>query len=236
MGMILSLPTAPVLGLYLKGLRRAQHAGKRRAAWWTDPAVNRIAACALGAVVFLVSTLVWEIGEGRQRMAMGRDSYSLTIATGVFLLIGFALGYQYCLLRWPRRGEAFFGLILFLSWGVPLLAGILLLASTQGGAAGRFVIAMCPWVGMTTATLTDQPSGTQWERLAAIGPALALACVFWGLLEGRLRRMDRQYGIPHLPEADPFRLGISDSENLERTDGLIGAEPEPVTPSRQPER
>jgi hypothetical protein len=186
---VILLPSAtPPLGLYLKGLRRAVHEGRRRVHWWHDLAANRVAVVIFAALVGAVSTIGWELIEGRD--VSGRVQYAQSIVTGVFLVVGVAFSYQYFLLTFPRRGETYFGLFMFVIWVVPFLAGILIGASTRFDLTAQVVTSLCPWVGMATSAFSPPDQSIHWPRFATLLPAIAVAFVFAILLETRLRRLD----------------------------------------------
>jgi hypothetical protein len=224
--MMLSVTITPDAGEYIRGVLRAEHAGRRRPSPWSDAGSNRIAVFAMGALVLLGTLAVvqfigwpdnpanrtWKfnpngasewISEPRNPAALQAQLSRLTslpIAIGVLTVAAVGLGCQYFLMRARRTGLMLMGLFLFLTWLVPLLAGAIVGVTSGQTGTGLAVASLSPIFGVAFSSNLGQPPNYEMIRLAALAPPITYAFVFNYLLVVVQRRLDR---MVHVKAAKP---------------------------------
>lgn len=200
---LLILMVTPNQVEYVKGLWRALKAGRSQLSWWDDLALNRtflLIACGIVLVTPTVASSMLERDPNRAFDPRGPQSgLPLAIATGVLVVAYVGLAYQYCTIRFGRRGMTYFALFLFLAWLVPLVAGtVMAMASMRGdiGVPGAVLFGMTPisGIGMVAAG-TGEESLQIASQGSAITPALLFTFVFNSLLISARRRVDNAFQI-----------------------------------------
>ncbi len=194
-GLALGSTITPTRMEYGRGLRRALREGKRRPSVWSDEGINRWAVIAMAGVVFVASTLAWEMIAGRAAGGVNRSQFSQTIVIGVFVVAYACLGLQYFQLRFARMGSSIMAMFLFIVWLLPILLGSL--SFGMGGQEGLYqiVLAVSPITGLALSSgVTENPGNDvdQVLKLAAIAPAVTFAFLFNFLLEATQRKLDLQ--------------------------------------------
>jgi hypothetical protein len=190
---LLLMMVTPNRSEYLKGLRRASKQGRTNLPVWDDLALNRLFLVVACAIVLTAATLAWN-GAGDLRSGFRNQlmrSFPLAIATAVLTIVYFGLALQFFLLWTRMRGIIFFGLFLFLTWLLPLLAGMIVaMASPTLGPAGQVVLGLSPVVGIAMFVAPGIPETYRTIiQAAALTPALFFAFVFNGLYNMARRRV-----------------------------------------------
>lgn len=224
--MVLSATITPDGSEYVRGVLRAEHAGRRRPSPWSDAGSNRIAVLALCGLV-LVGTLAvtrfvgFPAGGGADPWANpGQDfgaanlqpqleqACSRPIAIAVLCVAYVGLGLQYFMMRARRSGMTLMGLFLFLAWLVPLLAAAILGVTSGEGKVAAVVAALSPFFGIAMSTNLYRPENADMIQLSALAPPITFAMVFNYLLVVVQRKLDRMVHakIPK-PELD---LGLAE--------------------------
>jgi hypothetical protein len=183
---------------YVKGLWRSLKRGQSHLPWWDDLALNLICVVVLSAIVLLAGTMAWQTAtQPSFESGMSSRGYSLALATGVLVTAYFGLGLQYFSLRFGARGRIYYALFLFVAWLLPLVAAVILAASSAGPGrdetAAQTVASVSPLAGIAA---TGLPIENERHRLliqgAAITPALMFVFVFHSLLVSARRRVHRE--------------------------------------------
>lgn len=195
-GLIVTVMVTPTQAEYSKGVWRALRPGQPRVSYWDDLAINRVFLITICAVVLAAATIGWNRLAERRMFAgtLDRDSFPLAIANGVLVVAYFGLAHQYFQLRFGRRGANYLALFLFLTWGVPLLVGsILLFASFADPGPAQIVYALSPVAGIGLSTEIGDRTGVNHMAVqaAAITPSLLFTFVFNGLVSSARRRVGR---------------------------------------------
>jgi hypothetical protein len=197
---ILIVMVTPSRAEYDKGLRRALKKGLTHLPWWDDLSLNRVFLAAICAIVLTTATCIWNGANGPQAGEIVRISsrpFPLAIATGVLVVAYFGLAHQYFLLRFSARGKIYFGLFLFLTWIVPLLAGSIVgLASgpMDMGRESQVIFSLSPVAGIAlTASSGDDAAYSTGIQASAITPALFFTFVFNSLLVSARRTAHRAF-------------------------------------------
>jgi hypothetical protein len=198
-GVILTTMVTPTQFEYYKGLWRARKLGKLVLPWWDDLSLNWIFLAILAAIVLAAGTLTWStpgdpVWAPMNPLSSG-GSLSLALATGVLTVAYFGLALQFFLLRFAGRGRMYFGLFLFLVWGVPLLAGAIQSVSwsprVRPAEPSYALFSLSPAAGIALAADTQIGDSAQRTAIqaAAITPALLFTFVFQSLLISARRRI-----------------------------------------------
>ncbi len=160
--------------------------------------MNWVALALIAGIVLAVGTIAGTF-PGVTSPAYGRSwgSYPLALATAVLVVSYFGLALQYFLLRFAGRGTTYFGLFLFLTWALPMVAGTIhgwASGPMRTSEAGYPFYALSPIAGIgMVATIGDEGFATAIQS-SAITPALLFTFVFqYLLLGGRARD---QGGLP----------------------------------------
>jgi len=175
-GLLLVLISTPARARFAKGIR---HARKLALPWvppWDDAAVNW-ASLPLFALVLLFGVLASAV-IGTPLRLLGPQLLA-GAAVAAFTLLYFGYAKQVFSLAYPKNGDSYFGLLLFLLWVFPLLAGLILTVSSDFGAPSEEILAISPLAGIGIA-LSDPirrslPTATGVALLASIIPALGFA-------------------------------------------------------------
>lgn len=207
-GVVLATTVTPDHGEYLKGVRRALRVGRRRPPIWADSASNAWAAYGLAALVALGATIATEaltlaVRNGYDPLTgtiqytpidPGRFNYSITIAIGVFTVAYYALGKQYFALKYARKGETYYRLLLFLIWGLPPLFGVAAGVASFDDKFVQTIMGVSPWAGMLLSIkgLFPDSEAAETVRFVALLPSITLAFVFQFLLTNQQRRIDHK--------------------------------------------
>jgi len=168
-GLILVSLTTPTLLEYVIGLRRARKEGEAGPSVWSDSAPNRPIVAALCGVLLATASILGT-GMDDSPAARGeptRASFPLAVAVGCLTVAYYGLAAQYFQIRFGRRGPSFLGLFLFVAWGLPMVLGVIILASMGPGgaeASTTMVFSASPIVGLAAA-------GGVMEEQAGPGPA-----------------------------------------------------------------
>jgi hypothetical protein len=208
LAMVLSITITPDRAEYIKGLRRALHRGEHRPSPWADAGTNRIALFVLCAIVLIGATVAWEAIEGRE--TLGRGRYSQTIAIGVLVVAYFGLGAQYFALRLSRYGQAFMALFLFVAWTIPIVAGLVALASWRASpVVGQAILGLSPITGIALSSTAPNQGISENVRLFALAPAVTFAFVFNFLMVTVQRRIDLTVRTAHAERFGSRDNGLS---------------------------
>ncbi|HWE35374.1 MAG TPA: hypothetical protein VG406_02295 [Isosphaeraceae bacterium] len=217
---MLSVTITPDGGEYVRGVLRAEHAGRRRPSPWSDAGSNRIAVFAMGAIVLLGTLAVvrfvgWPDNPAARTWRFGADGSewtseprpvaglqaelerltSMPIAIGVLTVAAVGLGFQYFLMRARRSGLTLMFLFLFLTWLVPLLVGAIVGVTGGNTGTGLAIAALSPIFGVALSSNLGQPPNYEAIRLAALAPPITYAFVFNYLLVVVQRRLDRMVHV-----------------------------------------
>lgn len=204
-GVVLGATFTPNQSTYLRGVRRALHAGQRRPSPWSDAGVNRLGVGLLGAIVLGAATIAWEAIEGR---VAGAGNYSLSIAVGVLVVLYMGFGYQAAVLSFPKRGVSYFVLFLFFVWFLPLFLGAILLSSGLDESRAYAVFGISPLAGilLSSGLTREAADALNAARVSAIAPAVSFLVLFYLRLDQVQRRLDRQVraSLPPAKALDPW--------------------------------
>lgn len=214
LGLILTSTITPTQSEYVRGLRRAIRYGQLRPSFWSDEGVNRLAVGIIAAIATLGATIGWEAIEGRINQS---SLYSQTIAIATLVLLYFGLGLQFSLLRAPKRGATYFGLLLFFAWVLPLILGLIAVASGAENSA-PLLFGISPVAGIVLSSGAIDVELATPSRAAALLPAVTFTVIFYFLLDATQRRLDRSVrsSMPQV-ELDPW----SNPEPKEAASDLI---------------
>jgi|GEM_PF-1711044 len=175
-GLLLVLTTTPIRARFAKGIRQARKLGLPWVPPWSDTAVNWT-PLPLFALVLLVGTLAGMFIASPIRL-FGPHIFA-GAAIAAFTLLSFGYAKQVFSLAYPKHGDSYFGLILFLLWILPLLAGFLLTVFSDSGTSPKEVFAISPLAGIGLAISTPMkrsfPTATGVAVLASFIPALVFA-------------------------------------------------------------
>jgi hypothetical protein len=190
----------PTQAEYTKGLRRAQKQGRSHLPPWDDLALNRVFLLLACAILLVTATVAW---TGRPAPTTGfaavmATAFPLAIANGVLVVAYFGLAMQYFLLRFGGRGVMYFGLFLFLTWIIPLVAGtILMMASNYApphNSPAQLIFSASPIAGLGLSTVgSDNESFLKALQGVSITPALLFTFVFNTLLTSARRLHHRAF-------------------------------------------
>lgn len=186
---------------YVRAVRRALRSGRHRPSVWDDAGTNRVALFGLCAMVFLGSTLSWELIAGRS----GGDAstYSQTIAVGVFTAAYFGLGLQFFRLRVARTGGSLFTLFLFVVWLMPVLIGSVAVGANVNRSTFQLILCLSPITGIALSSGLLETTTERAFKLAALAPAITFAFVFNYLLVATQRRIDLTVRTASPPPHEP---------------------------------
>ena len=213
-GIVLATTVTPDSNEYTKGVRRALRAGRRRPSIWADAASSAWCVYGLAGLVALGATIATErltiaIQNGYDintqsikyaQVDPGRYSYSITIAIGVFTVAYYGLGKQFFALRFGRKGEIYYRLLLFLLWFLPPFVGIAAGVTSANNQVIQSIVALSPWAGMVLSIvgLLPESEAAETVRFISLLPSIALAFVFHGLLTNQQRKIDHALRDPNL--------------------------------------
>jgi hypothetical protein len=198
---LLTATVTPGRAEYLKGLWRARDRGRTHLHWWDDLALNRVYLFIACALVLVGGNVTWSqawAGRGFDRSSTAAG-FPLAIAMGVLVVGYVGLGLQYFLLQFGARGRMYFGLFLFFTWLLPLVAGAIVAMPTSSmidTAPSQALLSLSPVVGIASIAA---PSGATSSggaiacQVAAITPPLLFAFLFNGLLVAARRRTYRTF-------------------------------------------
>jgi hypothetical protein len=186
---------------YLKGLLRAKKQGLSHLSAWDDLTLNRLFLAAVCAILLVTGTVIWRAGIGAPLAlpAEAVKNYPLGVAMGVLVVAYIGLGMQYFMLRFGARGKMYFGLFLFLTWILPMVAGtIFMLASMPRDTSqvAQIIYAVSPCAGLAMCSVAgngNDPHFTTVLQGSAITPALFCAFIFNSLLISARRRLHRDF-------------------------------------------
>jgi hypothetical protein len=206
-----SLTIVPTLGEYTRGLRRAQRQGRVHLPPGDDLALNRPALAVLCAIVlFGGSFLFWR----QEAQATRPPHLSLAVAVTVLTVAYVGLAHQWLALVMTTRANAFLGLLLFLVWVVPLLAGTVLSIANAEGPSRDILYGLSP-LSAIGALAASAPGATMSDalRLAALVPAIGLPFLFNNLITLQRRKIDAAVrdAKPAAPP-DPFAANLAAAE------------------------
>ncbi len=211
---------------YFKGLWRAQKLGLKTLSAWDDLALNRWFVAAVSLMVLGLCTWSTYVLDPAGNRTIDRNM-GLAIAVAVITVAATALALQFFLLQFGRMGATFFALFLFVTWLLPILAGILLsLGVTWGSGAYYHFIAfnLSPVVGVGTLAnggIAGIPAARTAIEAAALVPPLLYLFVFNSLLTMAQRQAMRDFLLssqgarqarpahPLEPGADPRALELT---------------------------
>jgi|GEM_PF-3567894 len=217
-GLVLTITITPDLSGYLKGLRRAAREDHRRLSWRANAASNRIALCALCALVLVgVSTVVRVIGrptlsdpseydwasskgliDSKQMLsdqtwlASRQRIVSRPAAVGILTVAYFGLAFQFFSLRTRTSGATLLALLVFLVWFVPLLVGAMLGISGSDRTLPLAIFAISPIPGIAMSTGFGELPGIDTIKLVAIATPITLTFLFAYLGIVTERSLDRK--------------------------------------------
>ncbi len=212
---LLTMMVTPNQAEYYKGLWRAQKLGRNRLPWWDDLSINGPSLVLIAGIVLAAGTVAWSFPGVHAPTYYGRPwgSFPLALATAVLIVIYFGEALQYFLLRFAGRGKTYFGLFLFLTWALPMVAGTIQSWASgpmRTNEAGYPLYALSPIAGIgMVATIGDEGFATAIQS-SAITPALLFTFVFNYLLIGARNRVIKAVYIaaanlePPPDEAAPF--------------------------------
>jgi hypothetical protein len=182
---------------YATGLWRAGKIGRVHLPPWDDLAINRLFLVVTCAIVLAAGTAAWQMPELQGVMLPMTVRYMspLAIPVAVLTVAYFGLALQFFLLWFGSRGTVYLALFLFLVWLVPVIAGIIIAASTSMPGNDEFpaqiVFALSPLAGIGLATGLSSAASPLPTQAAAITPALLFAFVFNNLVSMARHRADR---------------------------------------------
>jgi hypothetical protein len=211
---VLMITITPNLGEFTKGVRRAEREGRRSISWTSDMGLNRVAVLILSAFVLIVPTAAWyliEAGLPIQPWQRESASYSISIATAVLTTAYFGLALQFFLLVAPKRGGAFLGLFLLVTWILPLVFGAILGSSGAGNDFATFVVSLSPVVGIGMSADLGPNINVTLVRGAALCPALVFALLFNNAVTWARRRAVDQIHLSQKdlkPQVEPEEVAI----------------------------
>ncbi|HUW13134.1 MAG TPA: hypothetical protein VM537_25650, partial [Anaerolineae bacterium] len=175
-GLLLVLISTPARARFAKGIRQARKLGLSWVPPWDDTAVNW-ASLPLFSLVLLVGVLAGAIIATPVHLLGPHILAGAAVAAFTLLYFGYAK--QAFNLAYPKNGDSYFGLLLFLLWVLPLLAGFILTVSSDFGAPSEEILAISPLAGIGLALSTpirhSLPAATGVALLASILPALGFA-------------------------------------------------------------
>ena len=225
--MLLTVTVTPDSGEYLKGVRRALRAGRRRPSAWSDAGSNRVALFLLCALALLSATAVVNVvgkptflearpwfNEPRllERANMSDSAWlelrqsllSRPIAVAVLTAAYVGLAFQFFSLRTRRSGVTLVAVLLFAAWLVPLLAGAVIgMAPAPDQGRALTVLAVSPLPGIALSSGFGDLPGIDAIRLAALSPAIAFAFIFNYLLVITQRKLDQRLREQEKPAPQP---------------------------------
>jgi len=175
-GLLLVLISTPARARFAKGIRQARKLNLPWVPPWDDAAVNW-ASLPLFALVLVVGVVAASFIAGPVRLLGTHILAGAAIAAFTLLYFGYAK--QVFSLAYPKNGDTYFGLLLFLLWVLPLLAGFILTVSSDFGVPSEEILAISPLAGIGI-VLSDPirrslPTATGVALLASIIPALGFA-------------------------------------------------------------
>jgi hypothetical protein len=194
--LLLTLMVTPNQSEYYKGLWRAQKLGRTRLPWWDDLSVNWVCLVLISGIVLGAGTVAWTFPgtSGASYMAVRQPgAFPLALATAVLVVAYFGLAFQYFQLRFAGRGKTFFGLFLFVTWLLPLVAAWIQSAASGFMASEEirypfFALSPVAGIGMVGWFGRDEALAYPIQS-AAITPALLFTFVFNYLLIGARKRV-----------------------------------------------
>jgi hypothetical protein len=188
-GVWLSSAVTPPLGEYYKGLQRAYKKGTPHAPIWSDLASNKVVTSGFGFILLAAAALVLIAAPlGAVQNQQFQPWAPLTV--GLLTILSFAWSLQYFHLKYGKRAQVYFGMLVFFVWIAPLLVGGLLMATQlpQGG----YVLAISPVVGISFSSMARVPVlATEVVQALAIGPG-ALMTLYYGIGMLRMEALRRQ--------------------------------------------
>jgi hypothetical protein len=211
---VLMLTITPNLGEFTKGVRRAEREGRRSISWTSDMGLSRVTVLILSAFVLIVPTAAWYLIEAGLPIPPWRRepaNYSIPIATAVLTVAYFGLALQFFLLMAPKRGAAFMGLFLLVTWILPMVFGAILGSSGAGNDFATFVVSLSPVVGIGMSSDLGPNINVNLVRGAALCPALVFALLFNNAVTWARRRAIDQIHLSQKdlkPEVEPEEVAI----------------------------
>ena len=175
-GLLLVLTSTPAWARFAKGIRRSRKLGLPWMSPWDDAAVNW-SSLPLFALVLLAGVLWSALIVDPTRLPGLQLLAGAAVAAFTLLYFGYAK--QAFNLAYPKNGDSYFGLLLFLLWVLPLLAGMLHTLFSDFGAPPKEILAISPLAGIGIA-LSDPirrplPIATGVALLASLLLALGFA-------------------------------------------------------------
>jgi len=143
---------------------------------WDDAAVNW-ASLPLFALFLVLGSFAASFIAGPIRLLGTHILAGAAVAAFTLLYFGYAK--QAFNLAYPKNGDTYFGLLLFLLWILPLLAGMLHTIFSDFDAPSEVILAMSPLAGIGIALSTpirhSLPTATGVALLVSLIPALGFA-------------------------------------------------------------
>ncbi len=208
---LLTITVTPSRAEYYKGLWRARKQGRTHLPWWNDLALNRVSLFIACFLVLASANIAWS-QAGKEQRFVGNSmaaAFPLATATGVLVVAYFGLALQFFLLRYGARGKIYFGLFLFVTWLVPLVAGTIMAMATApmvNEAGSQALLSLSPVVGIgmiASATRPGSVTAATVAQAAAITPPLFFAFLFNSLLIAARRRTHMAFEASAAPLANP---------------------------------
>lgn len=208
-GMVFIGLSTPSQAEYEKGLRRARKLGRPGVPIWSDLAPNRPAVAVMCGILLAAGSIVgtWlDETNGNGRGVPSQAGFSLSIAVAVLVVAYFGLAMQYFLLRFGRRSANYFGLFLFVAWALPLVLGIITIASIGprgGDPRPATIFSATPIVGIAAASGVFANEAGDAPAMVSLTLALLFAFVF-NMLYVRAVRQSKS----RVEAADPEKLEV----------------------------
>ena len=187
---VVAIPTAPTRLEFRKGMRRARKLGLDRPSAWDDFAPNRPTLAAIGATLLLAGTLLARGVPESMTPGIASQGFPLAVATGVLVVASFGLAQQYFLLRF---GPNLFAVFLFATWALPMVLGVIALATAgpprgESQALATLIFAASPSLAIAAAAGAFSSAGAAAPTTVAITMTLLYTFVFNTLYTREVRR------------------------------------------------
>jgi hypothetical protein len=119
-------------------------------------------------------------------------SYSITVATSVFVVLYVGLAFQAFQLLMPTRGSTMFALFLFFAWLVPLILGAIISGSNANVVLAQGILSLSPIMGLAYAAGAGASESVRVAQVAVFLPAFVFAFVFNNLVVIGRRKLNSQ--------------------------------------------
>lgn len=197
-GLMLTVTVTPTAGQTANGVRRARKLGLPSVPVWSDLAVNWAPMWAFAVILALCGVFVLACFPAPQGPAPTRALLGVLVTMAT--LVTFACAHQYFLLRFPRGGQTYVALLLFLVWVMPAPVGSLMGLTLENTHLALAVMSVSAPVGVYTSVAGEGAGDFGPATLIAVACSLLTALLFLGLRIGAEQQV-KEAALRQLPES-----------------------------------